>query len=182
MPCDDSAVEYDKEAYDLWFELSIENGKYKKLFFTMNKNDTQTLWIYATETDSYDDGGFLQYCSCDCRELVALATHYAEDVIIDVPTKIEITKYDIGEELGTVTLTEEADIKRIVDNFTSLKLRKLKHSDITAIEYKLTFYNTEGEIAKTISITLEGFVDYHGSLHSVLSGELDVEYIAELFE
>ena len=33
---------------------------------------------------------------------------------------------------------------------------------------------------KTISITLDGWVDY-GSLHSVVSGELDIEYIEGLF-
>ena len=34
---------------------------------------------------------------------------------------------------------------------------------------------------KTISITLDGWVD-NGSLHSVVRGELDIEYIAGLFE
>ncbi len=34
---------------------------------------------------------------------------------------------------------------------------------------------------KTISITLDGWVEYHGSLHSVVSDELDIIYIAGLF-
>ena len=182
MPCDDSAVEYNKESCELWFEILIENGKYKKLFFTMNKNDTQTIWIYATTTDSYDDGGFLEYYSCDCKELVELATKYAKSITgIDGATKIEIVKYDIGEVIGTVTLTEEASVKHIVDNLNSLKLKELKYNMPTAIEYELTFYNTDGEIMKTISVTLDGWVDY-GSLHSVVSGELDIYYIAGLFE
>ena len=182
MPCDDSAVEYNKESCELWFEILIENGKYKKLFFTMNKNDTQTIWIYATTTDSYDDGGFLEYYSCDCKELVELATQYAKSIKgIDGATKIEIVKYDIGEVIGTVTLTEEASVKHIIDNLNSLKLKELKYNMPTAIEYELTFYNTDGEIMKTISITLDGWVDY-GSFHSVVSGELDIYYIAGLFE
>lgn len=182
MPCDDSAVEYNKESCELWFEILIENGKYKKLFFTMNKNDTQTIWIYATTTDSYDDGGFLEYYSCDCKELVELATQYAKSIKgIDGATKIEIVKYDIGEVIGTVTLTEEASVKHIIDNLNSLKLKELKYNMPTAIEYELTFYNTDGEIMKTISITLDGWVD-NGSFHSVVSGELDIYYIAGLFE
>ena len=181
MPCDDSAVEYNKESCELWFEILIENGKYKKLFFTMNKNDTQTIWIYATTTDSYDDGGFLEYYSCDCKELIELATKYAKSITgIDGATKIEATKYDMGIEIGSVTVTDESSVKHIVDNLNSLKLKELKYNMPTAIEYELTFYNTDGEIMKTISITLDGWVDY-GSFHSVVSGELDKAYIAELF-
>ena len=182
MPCDDSSVEYNKDSCELWFEMLIENGKYKKLFFTLSANDTQTIWIYATTTDSYDDGGFLEYYACDCKELIELATQYAKNITgIDSATKIEATKYAMGEEVGSVTVTEEASVKHIVDNFNSLKLKELKYNEPTAIEYELTFYNTDGEIMKTISITLNGWIDY-GSLHSVVSGNLDIEYIAGLFE
>ena len=182
MPCDDSAVEYNKESYELWFEMLIENGKYKKLFFTLNKNDTQTIWVYATTTDSYDDGGFLEYYACDCKELIELATKYAKSITgIDGATKIEATKYDMGIEIDSVTVTEAASVKHIVDNLNSLKLKELKYNEPTAIEYELTFYNADGEIIKTIAITLDGWIDY-GSLHSVVSGELDREYIAGLFE
>lgn len=149
---------------------------------TLNKNDTQTIWIYATETDSYNYGSFLEYYSCDCKELVALATKYAKNINIDMPTKIEVTKYDIGIEIGTVTLTDETSVKHIVDNLTSLKIKELKYNMPTAIEYELTFYNADGEMIKTISITLDGWIDYHGSLHSVIIGELDIDYIAGLFE
>ena len=100
---------------------------------------------------------------------------------IDGANKIEVVKYDIGEVIGTVTVTEEASIKHIVDNLSSLKLKELKYNMPTAIEYELTFYNADGEIMRVISITLDGWVDY-GSLHSVVSGELDIEYIEGLFE
>ena len=100
---------------------------------------------------------------------------------IDGATKIEATKYDIGKEVGSVTITEAASVKHIVDNFNSLKLKELKYNELTAIEYELTFYNAGGETMKTISITLDGWVEYHGSLHSVVSGELDIVYIAGLF-
>ena len=183
MPCDDSAVEYNKESCELWFEMLIENGKYKKLFFTLQANDTQTIWIQATETDSYDDGGFLEYYACDCKELIELATKYAKSITgIDGATKIEATKYDMGIEIDSVTVTEAASVKHIVDNLNSLKLKELKYNEPTAIEYKLTFYDVDGEIMKTISVALGGWVEYHGSLHSVVSGELDREYIAGLFE
>ena len=182
MPYGDSAVENQKESSELWFEMLIENGKYKKLFFTLRESDTQTIWIQATETDSYDDGGFLEYYACDCKELIELATQYAKNITgIDSATKIEATKYAMGEEVGSVTVTEEASVKHIVDNLNSLKLKELKYNEPTAIEYELTFYNAGGETMKTISITLDGWVEYHGSLHSVVSGELDMVYIAGLF-
>lgn len=182
MPYGDSAVENQKKSTMLWFEMLIENGKYKKLFFTLRESDTQTIWIQATETDSYDDGGFLEYYACDCKELIELATQYAKNITgIDSATKIEATKYAMGEEVGSVTVTEEASVKHIVDNLNSLKLKELKYNEPTAIEYELTFYNAGGETMKTISITLDGWVEYHGSLHSVVSGELDMVYIAGLF-
>ena len=163
--------------------MLIANGKYKRLFFTLNKNDTQTIWIYATTTDSYDDGVFLEYYACDCKELIESATKYAKSITgIDGATKIEAVKYDMGKELGSVTVTYESSVQHIVDNLNSLKLKELKYNMPTAIEYELTFYNAEGEIIKTISITLDGWIDYYGSLHSVVSGELDREYIAGLFE
>ena len=180
MPYGDSAVENQKKSTMLWFEMLIENGKYKKLFFTLQANDTQTIWIQATETDSYDDGGFLEYYACDCKELIELATKYAKSITgIDGATKIEAVKYDMGIEIGSVMVTEAASVKHIVDNLNSLKLKELKYNEPTAIEYELTFYNVNGKIM-TISITLDGWVDY-GSLHSVVSGELDIEYIAGLF-
>ena len=183
MPYGDSAVENQKKSTALWFEMLIENGKYKKLFFTLQANDTQTIWIQATETDSYDDGGFLEYYLCDCKELVELATQYAKSIQgIDGAARIAATEYGMGKEIGSVTITEEESVKHIVDNLNSLKLKELKYNEPTAIEYEMTFYNADGEILKTISITLNGWVDYHGSLHSVVSGELDIEYIAGLFE
>ena len=182
MPYGDFAVENQKESTRLWFEMLIEGGKYKKLFFTLGASDTQTIWIQATKTDSYDDGGFLEYYACDCKELIELATNYAKSIEgIDGATKIEAIKYDMGEEIGSVTVTGEADVQHIVDNLSSLKLKELKYNEPTAIEYELTFYNDDGEIIKSIAITLDGWIDY-GSLHSVVGGELDIEYIEGLFE
>lgn len=76
MPCTDEAVNDDKAAVDIWFEIFIDNGSYKKIFFTMNSNDTQSIWIYATSTDSYSDGKFLKHYSCDCKELLTLLDSY----------------------------------------------------------------------------------------------------------
>ena len=107
---------------------------------------------------------------------------YAKSITgIDGAAMIEVTKYDIDEEIGSVTVTEEARIKHIVDNLNSLTLLKLEYNEPTAIEYTLTFYNAGRETIKTISIELGGWIDYHGSLHSVTGGELDRAYIAELF-
>lgn len=76
MPCTDEAVNNNKSSVDIWFEIFIDNGNYKKIFFTMNSNDTQSIWIYATSTDSYNDGKFLKHYSCDCKELLTLLDSY----------------------------------------------------------------------------------------------------------
>lgn len=130
------------------------------------------LWYIPGDSDAY-------YHCVVCSEK-QLATKSIKGV--DGATKIEATKYDVGEEIGSVTVTEEASIKHIVDNLNSLKLLKLEYNEPTAIEYELTFYDVDGEIMKTISVALGGLVEYHGSLHSVVSGELDRTYIAGLFQ
>ena len=76
MICDDFTVENEKSAWDIWFEFHFEEGKYKKIFFTMNTEDTQTIWIYATSTESYDDGKLLKYYSCDCKDVLTLLDSY----------------------------------------------------------------------------------------------------------
>ena len=79
MPCTDEAVNDNKAAVNIWFEIFIDDGKYKKIFFTMDSKDTQTIWIYATSTDSYGDGKFLKHYSCDCKELLALLDSYSTE-------------------------------------------------------------------------------------------------------
>ena len=107
---------------------------------------------------------------------------YAKSITgIDGTTKIKVTRFDIGEVIGTVTLVEEISIEHIVDNLNSLKFKQLKYNEPTAIEYELAFYNADGEIIKIISIELGGWIDYHGSLHSIVDGELDLSYIEGLF-
>ena len=127
----------------------------------------------------YIPGGSDAYYHCTVCGENKLATKSIKG--IESATKIEIVKYDIGDVIGRVTITEDVSVKHIVDNLNSLKLKELKYNEPTAIEYELTFYNIDGEIMKTISITLDGWVDY-GSLHSVVSGELDIKYIEGLFE
>ena len=103
---------------------------------------------------------------------------------IDKATLIEVVQYDKsnGTEIGTVTLTEETDIKHIVDNLNSLKLKKMSYNEPTVLEYKLTFFNAEGEMIETISIPANDWVEVDGSFHSITSGELDRAYIAGLFD
>ena len=101
----------------------------------------------------------------------------------DAVTKIEIKRYRYNastEETRTVTVTEEASINHIIDNLTSLTLQKREHGghEPVGLEYKLHFYNADGEIFRVIGISLDGLVDYH----SVIGGELDTAYIDGLLE
>lgn len=66
--CTDSAVEYNKAAFNIWFEFSVDGGEYKKLFFTIDLKDTQSILVYTTTTESYDDGKILLHYSCDARQ------------------------------------------------------------------------------------------------------------------
>lgn len=106
-------------------------------------------------------------------------------IVIDrnAVNKIEIKRYQYNasiEETRTVTVTEEASINHIIDNLTSLTLQKREHGghEPIGLEYKLHFYNADGEIFRVIGISLDGLVDYH----SVIGGELDTAYIDGLLE
>ena len=103
---------------------------------------------------------------------------------IDKATEIEVVQYDIssGAEIGTVVLTEEADIKHIVDNINSLKLKKMENTDPTVLEYRLVFCNANNKVIETVSIPANDWLGFDGYFHSITSGELDRAYIAGLFE
>ena len=103
---------------------------------------------------------------------------------IDKATEIEVVQYDIssGAEIGTVVLTEEADIKHIVDNINSLKLKKMENTDPTVLEYRLVFCNVNNKVIETVSIPANDWLGFDGYFHSITSGELDRAYIAGLFE
>ena len=106
-------------------------------------------------------------------------------IVIDrnAVNKIEIKRYRYNasaEETRTVIVTEETSVNHIIDNLTSLSLQKREHGghEPVGLEYKLHFYNADGEIFRVISISLDGLIDFH----SVVGGELDTAYIDGLFE
>ena len=103
---------------------------------------------------------------------------------IDNANKIEVVQYDKlnGDEVDTATVTEETVIKHIVDNLNSLKFKKINYNEPTVLEYKLTFFNADGETIEIIYIPANDWVDFDGSFHSISNGELDRTYIAGLFE
>lgn len=74
--CTDSAVEYNKAAFNIWFEFSVDGGEYKKLFFPIDLKDTQSILVYTTTTESYDDGKILLHYSCDSKAVVQMVNSY----------------------------------------------------------------------------------------------------------
>lgn len=77
MPCDQNTVDYNKGAFECWIELTFKNDKYKKAFFTIEQSQhTQSLWLYVTKTNSYNDGEFMKYYNCDLKALLDLLNSY----------------------------------------------------------------------------------------------------------
>lgn len=102
---------------------------------------------------------------------------------IDKITEIEVVRYDktSGAEIGTIVLTEETDIKHIIDNLNSLNFKKMENTDPTVLEYKLAFCDSNNRVIKTVSIPVNDWIGFDGYFHSITRGELDRAYIAELF-
>lgn len=79
MPCDQSTVDYNKGAFECWIELTFKNDKYNKAFFTIEQSQhTQSLWLYVTKTNSYNDGEFMKYHNCDLSALISLLNDYKQ--------------------------------------------------------------------------------------------------------
>ncbi len=172
MELKDYPEDQDIQFYQRWITVNQGNNEYYvNLAYTSDENGNRYL--------------------CQSQKVCEIIEEYIEDNLtvqsnvfikgIDKATKIEVTKFDVGKEVGAVTVTEETSVKHIVDNLNSLELEKMEYNMPTAIEYELVFYDADGEMTKTISITLDGWVDYHGSFHSVISGELDIAYLDGLF-
>ncbi len=54
-----------------WIEISVRRGKYKKILLPLSSVDKRALTVFATQTDSYDDGRFLFYINCNFTSLIA---------------------------------------------------------------------------------------------------------------
>lgn len=103
---------------------------------------------------------------------------------IDKAIKIEVFQYDKsnGKETEKI-ITDDVSIKRIVDNLNSLKLsKKMENGAPIMIEYTLIFYNENGENLENIYIAANERIAYDGDFRSIMSGELDRNYLASLFE
>ena len=97
--------------------------------------------------------------------------------------KIEITKFDTAgdsEYTYGITVEDEEQIRRICENLSSLKLRKMRYNKPTMMEYQLVFYRMGERIVQTISVTAHGWIDYGNDFYAVTDGELDVGYIEDL--
>lgn len=103
---------------------------------------------------------------------------------IENATEVKVIQYDKyhGTEKGMVVLTEENEIKQIVDNLNSLEYKKMITIGPTMLEYKLLFFDSNSEVIKIVFIPVEEWVSFDGYFHSIKSGELDRAYIAGLFE
>lgn len=73
MQCNDKNVDDYKTSNDIWIEISASNGKYHKLFFAINEfEEKQFIMVFATQSESYDNGTFLLFNNCDCKQLIKL--------------------------------------------------------------------------------------------------------------
>lgn len=66
----DKNVALDKTTFGMWMEIE-QKGKYQRLFFILIDTDEKVFpLVYATKTDSFDDGKMLSYANCKNAELI----------------------------------------------------------------------------------------------------------------
>ena len=102
---------------------------------------------------------------------------------IDRATVIEVIRYDIsnGQKTDSVMVTEKSEIKHIVDNLNSLKLKKLEYNEPTVLEYELSFIDENGDRIAAVYVPANDWIDFGDGFYSIVRGELDREYISAVF-
>ena len=71
MQCSDENVADYKASNDIWIEILSDTGKYRKLFFVIKDDEEkQFIRVFATQAEGYDNGTFLSYNNCNCKQLI----------------------------------------------------------------------------------------------------------------
>ena len=78
VECSDQYVSAYRNTLDVWVEFYMTEGKYERMFFGLDESlDHQFVVVFATPTNSYDDGEFLGYRNCNCKRLLNTIREYS---------------------------------------------------------------------------------------------------------
>ena len=99
-------------------------------------------------------------------------------------TSVELHAYDSSSEepFAKIVVDGQEDVSRLVDIFSSLKLKKLDHTEPSILGYEFWFKDAEGNKLAHISLPYGPWpwVDVGGTAYADVNSGIDLEFLAQL--
>lgn len=115
--------------------------------------------------------------------LVLFGLSYIPQPVVSLsPSKIsKITVFNGGTGYE-IDITDERDIRHIINNLNDVTFQKGKTSfGYMGYSFDVTIYNHKGKPLKELIINSEDTIRYKGFFHTATKNEIDYEYINRLF-
>lgn len=99
---------------------------------------------------------------------------------------VELHAYDSSSEepFAKIILDGQEDVVRLVDNFSSLKLKELEHTEPAILGYEFWFKDADGNELAHISLPYGPWpwVDVGGVAYADVNKDIDLEFLSQLVD
>ena len=99
---------------------------------------------------------------------------------------VELHAYDSRSEepFAKIVVDGQEDVAHLVDNFSSLKLKKLEHTEPSILGYEFWFKDTDGNELAHISLPYGPWpwVVVGGTAYADVNGDIDLDFLAQLVD
>lgn len=99
---------------------------------------------------------------------------------------VEFHVYDSSSEepFAKIVVDGQEDVSRLVDNFSSLKLKKLEHTEPSILGYEFWFKDADGNELAHISLPYGPWpwVVVGGTAYADVNGDIDLDFLAQLVD
>ena len=99
---------------------------------------------------------------------------------------VELHAYDSSSEepFAKIVVDGQEDVTHLVDNFSSLKLKKLEHTEPSILGYEFWFKDADGNELAYISLPYGPWpwVVVSGTAYADVNSDIDLEFLAQLVD
>ena len=99
---------------------------------------------------------------------------------------VELHAYDSSSEkpFAKIVVDGQDDVSHLVDNFGSLKLKKLEHTEPSILGYEFWFKDANGNELAYISLPYGPWpwVVVGGTAYADVNGDIDLDFLAQLVD
>lgn len=108
-------------------------------------------------------------------------TYIPEKILeIDASSVSKITVFD-GNTGNEIEVTDESDIKHIINNLNKVTFQKGKPSiGYMGYSFRTTIFDTDGKVKKEMIINSDSLIRYKGFFYTSVDYLIDYEYIEKL--